>query len=141
MPFPMPGSFVSNFPGALLLVFGAIAVVFFGIVVFAVSLLTSVGRRARKAKALVATGHTVTATVTGVHEEHSRLQTGKSPVLGTPMYLTVTKYVFSAVWRDPRTGRDITFVKRWKDRDHYAIGSPVTVYIDPHDYSHYAIVN
>jgi hypothetical protein len=68
---------------------------------------------------------------TGVREERSSRKVGKSTIR------TSTDYVFSAVWRDPRTGQDRTFSTRSVSRSRYAIGSSVTDHVDPNDYSRY----
>lgn len=69
---------------------------------------------------------------TGVREERSSRKVGKSTI-------RTSDYVFSAVWRDPRTGQDVPFATRSVSRSRYVIGSPVTVYVDPNNYGRYVI--
>jgi hypothetical protein len=143
MPVSPPAAFFDQIPGIVLIAGGCFAVFFLSVVALIVRSAVRQRRQARaarrEAQAIVAMGHAVTATITGIREEHTQLYVGKSPVLEHREYRTSTNYVLTAIWRDPRTGQEVTFVKRSPTRDRYAIGSPVTVYVDPNNSARYVI--
>jgi hypothetical protein len=143
MPVSPPAAFFDQLPGLVLIAGGCFAVFFLSVVALivrsAVRMRHRVREARREAQAIVAMGHTVTATVSGVREEHTQQYVGKSPVLEHREYRTSTNYVFSAVWHDPRTGQKVTFFKRVPTPERYAIGSTVTVYVDPKNSARYVI--
>jgi hypothetical protein len=112
-------------PSAFFDLFSRFTLVFLGVVASFVRILSGRRRNAQETQALIASGHSVTATITGVRAERST-----SKALGSTVW--DTSYLFSAVWRDPCTGQDVAFARRAVTRGRYAIGSPVTVYVDPY---------
>ncbi len=113
-------------PMLFLLVFGGIGAVF---LLLGVVFLALMFRRNAIQKAILAEGHHVMATVTGIMPNYNIRVNGRSP------------YVAECSYTDPDTGVVHLFRSRniYFDPTSILMDAQVAVYLRPHDYRHYYV--